>query len=110
MYVNNRITAKYEQLALECVNSNTVKMAMLQATKSSMVNVKNRLVIDLLTVLRRKGIGTNSVEFNINNNLSILSEHGIYIVKMKMMRAKVNDAHRVYKEHVKINARKWRMY
>ena len=99
---------QYKRLTSDFDNQDQIVTAMLQATKNSEKQARFTLVIKLLKTLKRKQIGTNSVEFGVNKTCSVLSDSAKMTIKMKIMTAKIADAYAKLREATFRKRRVWR--
>ena len=89
-------------------NSNQVYDTMVHATKCSVKDVTNKNTVVLLRQLKENNVGTNEVEHGVTRLCKNMSNKSKNEIKSKIMRNKVNDAYKLYREHSKENDRIWR--
>ena len=83
------LQAQYMRISQGEPDGDRVYCATVQATKDNMRYICARKTCDLLVKTRRAGIALNEVEHSVNRTCAMLSDQQRFVVKMKIMRSKL---------------------
>ena len=89
-------------------NPHRITAAMINAIKGSMMKIKTRCIVTFLKRLKDSGIGTNDVEHNIKKTCALMKEREQWNMKMKLMKYKIKDAYKSYKDAERTNRTYWK--
>ena len=107
--ISNSVIQQLKDLSKD-INNNPKRIlaVMLKTIKSSMQKIKTRCIITFLKDLKNSGIGTNEVEHNILRTCAMMKEHEKLNIKTKLMKYKIKDAYKSFKNAEIRNRECWK--
>ena len=108
MSIPNILQVELKNLSTTVNCPNRANEAMIRAITSSIGKMKSWNKCKILTELKKNKIGTNDVEHGIKRMCGKMSQYGQMEVKLRIMRSKIGDAYKIYRQQRKRDGRTWK--